>query len=188
MFPSATRSTLLVPLLLVVSFPLVAGPSPIAAAPPHRPVTLAALDPIPEAPYGPDWRVNVAEARAEAHEKGKLLFLLFTCSDGGSYSRRFHRWILSKETFLRYARKEFVLVLVDFPRHLDQPAWLVKQNAKLKTHHGINALPHVKILDGDELVTDAHYMHNHTAGMYVRYLKNLLHRNETRRPHGRTLL
>jgi len=163
----------------VLTVLLVAGlTAPVVAAPPDsraavRTEQFAKLY-DKTVPYGAAWTDDYQAAKARAAAEGKLLFMLFSGSDWCSYCKRFHKDILSKKTWLDYADRRFVMLLVDFPKHYVQTAQVKEQNRKLADQYKINGLPHVIVFDGDHIVTHAHYMNNHTASMYVDYIDNLL--------------
>jgi protein disulfide-isomerase len=93
------------------------------------------------------WTPDCQAALALAKEQNKRVFLLFTCSDGSKYSQQFYDEVLTKPDFLRYAQKNLILVMIDFPKTIEQSPGLKAQNAKLLALYKIKLFPTVVVLD-----------------------------------------
>ena len=75
-----------------------------------------------------NWLIDFAKARAEAKAGDKLLLLDFTGSDWCIWCRRLQAEVFSKPEFEEYAKKNLVLMTVDFPRAKPLSAEVRRQN------------------------------------------------------------
>ena len=95
------------------------------------------------------WTTDYLAALAQAKAQHCKALLLFTGSDWCPWCIRLEKEILSTPAFLAFARSNLVLVKLDFPRSIPQPAQLVAQNQKLQRQYGIGGYPTVIVLNGD---------------------------------------
>ena len=58
--------------------------------------------------------------------------------------------MFSTESFKAWAKKNVILVEIDFPKRTKLPEKLAKQNEKLKNQFGISGFPTVLFLDANE--------------------------------------
>jgi thioredoxin-related protein len=98
---------------------------------------------------GPDWQSDYKKAQTEAKTGNKLLFLEFTGSDWCGYCILFDREILSQPQFTEYAKKNLVLMEIDFPRRKAQTDATRRQNQELAAQYQIEAFPTILVLNGD---------------------------------------
>jgi thioredoxin-related protein len=98
---------------------------------------------------GADWETDYKKAQAEAKTANKLLLVNFTGSDWCGYCILFDREILSQPQFRDYAKKNLVLLEVDFPRRKSQSIETRKQNQELAEHYQIEGFPTVVVLNSE---------------------------------------
>jgi thioredoxin-related protein len=96
-----------------------------------------------------NWLTDFAKARAEAKAGDKLLLLDFTGSDWCIWCRRLQAEVFSQPEFEGYAKKNLVLMKVDFPRAKPLNAELRRQNVTLAQKFEIQGFPTIVILNGD---------------------------------------
>lgn len=96
-----------------------------------------------------DWLTDYKKAQQQAKTNNKLLLIDFTGSDWCGYCVQLDRQILSKPEFKDYARKNLVLMEVDFPRRKAQSVDTRKQNEKLAQQYQIEGFPTIVVLDGE---------------------------------------
>ena len=96
----------------------------------------------------PDWQTDYKKAQGAAKTDNKLLLLNFTGSDWCGYCILFDKEILSQPQFKDYARKNLILLEVDFPRRKAQPAETRRQNQELAAEYQIEGFPTVVVLNG----------------------------------------
>jgi protein disulfide-isomerase len=101
------------------------------------------------APADSDWQTNYKKAQQEAKTANKLLLMEFSGSDWCGPCILLDREILSRPEFKDYAKKNLVLVEVDFPRRKMQPEEVKKQNQELADQYQIEVFPTILVFNGD---------------------------------------
>lgn len=96
-----------------------------------------------------EWLTDLPKAQAKAKAEKKLVLLDFTGSDWCGWCIKLHKEVFSKPEFEEYARKNLVLVEVDFPRSKQQTEELKKANQKLSEKYSIQGYPTIIVLNGD---------------------------------------
>src|SRR6266550_1824552 len=95
------------------------------------------------------WLTDLPKAQAKAKEEKKLVMLDFTGSDWCGWCIKLHKEVFSKPEFAEYAKKNLVLVEVDFPRAKKQSAELKKANEELQAKYKIEGYPTIIVLNGE---------------------------------------
>jgi thioredoxin-related protein len=108
--------------------------------------------PVPRA-SSLQWSTDFAAAADLAKAQNKPLLLLFTGSDWCPACILMDKEVLSTRTFEDYAKKNLMLVLLDFPMSKTLPAEVEAQNKKLADKFKIEGYPTMILLNsqGDEL-------------------------------------
>jgi protein disulfide-isomerase len=96
-----------------------------------------------------NWLSDFSKAQEEAKAGHKLLLLDFTGSDWCMWCRRLQAEVFSQPEFEEYAKKNLVLMKVDFPRAKPLSAELRRQNETLAQKFEIQGFPTIVILNGD---------------------------------------
>src|SRR6266478_4278624 len=78
------------------------------------------------------WLTDLPKAQAKAKEEKKLVLMDFTGSDWCGFCIKLNKEVFSKPEFTEYAKKNLVLVEVDFPTKKELSAAQKKANAALK--------------------------------------------------------
>jgi thioredoxin-related protein len=99
-----------------------------------------------------EWLTNVPEATGQANKEHKLILLNFTGSDWCPNCKILDAEVFSKSDFADYARKNLVLVTVDFPAGSHQPAKLQDANQALAEKYSVRGYPTVILLKPDGTV------------------------------------
>ncbi len=139
---------------------------------------VADLAPASSTPAGPaipagTWTTNPQAALAQARDENKKVFLFFTGSDWCGWCKRLDAEILTTPKFKEYASENLILVKLDFPRGITQPAALKLQNRKLAEKHGVSGFPTVVVLNGNgDPVGELGYMEGGPAP-FVKKLQSL---------------
>lgn len=110
---------------------------------------LAVLLSLQSAGAEANWLTDFAKAQAEARTEHKLLLLDFTGSDWCGWCRLLREEVFSQPEFEEYAKKNLVLVTLDFPREKPLSNEVRKQNATLAQRFEIRGFPTIVILNGD---------------------------------------
>lgn len=93
------------------------------------------------------WLTDAVKAQAQAKAEKKLVMLDFTGSDWCGWCIRLQKEVFSKPEFAEYAKKNLVLVEVDFPSKKKLSAEQKKANDALSAKYGIRGYPTLIILD-----------------------------------------
>lgn len=90
---------------------------------------------------GLTWYTDLAKAREISDATHKPIFGFFTGSDWCGWCRKLQSDVLSKNAFVEWAKKNVVLLELDFPRRKQQPAELVQQNQSLQQAFKVAGYP-----------------------------------------------
>lgn len=122
-----------------------------------------------------NWMTDLPKAQAKAKDEKKMVFMDFNGSDWCPPCKQLRKTVLNSETFLDFAKKNLVLVDVDFPHAKQQTEELKEANKALSTKFSIQGLPTVIVLgsDGKELKRTVGY-DGQTAQEFVAELEKLL--------------
>ena len=102
------------------------------------------------------------------------MLLDFTGSDWCIWCLKLNKEVFDKSDFKDYARKNLILVEVDFPRNKRQSRSLENQNADLASKYGIRGYPTIVILAPDgTLVAKTGYKRG-GAEKYIAHLEKLI--------------
>ena len=121
-----------------------------------------------------DWLENYTEALAAAKKLNRPVFIDFTGSDWCGWCIRLDREVFSQKAFLKYAKRDLVLLKLDFPQRKKLSEALQKQNQELAKKFGIRGFPTIVIVDaeGKEIARTGYQRGG--AKNYVDHLKDLL--------------
>lgn len=93
------------------------------------------------------WLVDVDEAYALSVKTKKPILANFTGSDWCGWCKRLDADVFSKPAFQEWAKKNVVLLEVDFPRRFQIPPKNQQQNASLQRALGIRGYPTVWVMN-----------------------------------------
>jgi len=115
--------------------------------------TLAALPSLATA-SGHDWVADYDEAVEIAKKEGKDLLVDFTGSDWCGWCIRLHDEVFSKDVFLAAAKRDYILVSLDFPRSAEAKKKVPnpKRNQDLAAKYQVSGYPTVLLMDVDGAV------------------------------------
>jgi thioredoxin-related protein len=97
----------------------------------------------------PSWQTDYKKAQEQAKAGNKLLLVDFTGSDWCGWCIRLDREVFSKPEFQEYAKKNLVLLEIDFPRRKAQSESVKKQNEQLADQYRIQGFPTIVVLNGE---------------------------------------
>jgi protein disulfide-isomerase len=103
----------------------------------------------------PKWQTDYKKAQEQAKADKKLLLVDFTGSDWCGWCIRLNREVFSQPEFQEYAKKNLVLVEIDFPRGKAQSDALKKQNEELAIQYQIQGFPTLVVLNSEGRVVGA---------------------------------
>ena len=125
-----------------------------------------------------DWMTDLPKAQSKAKAEKKMVLMDFNGSDWCPPCKALRKNVLSTPEFMEYAKKNLVLVDVDFPRHTEQTEELKKANEALSEKFGIEGFPTIVVLssDGKEL--------KKTVGYSGKTTKEFISELEKLKSHG----
>src|SRR5438067_504175 len=97
----------------------------------------------------PKWLTDVPKAVAQAKAEKKLVMLDFTGSDWCGWCIKLNKEVFSQPEFADYAKKNLVLVEVDFPHSKQQSDALKEANQNLQQKYHVEGYPTIIVLDGE---------------------------------------
>jgi thiol-disulfide isomerase/thioredoxin len=103
--------------------------------------------PAPYASAKAGWLVDLDEAYAISQKEGKPILANFTGSDWCGWCKKLDADVFSKPEFQEWAKKNVVLLELDFPRRFQIPEKNRQQNAGMQQALGIQGYPTVWVLD-----------------------------------------
>lgn len=125
-----------------------------------------------------DWMTDFEKAKKTAKEKKLLILADFSGSDWCGWCKKLDAEVFSKPEFLTFAKKNFVLLLVDFPNKKQLPANVMKQNLELQQKYGVRGYPTVLVMNADGKVLDTNGYQPGGASNYIKYLEGVLKKNK----------
>ncbi len=90
---------------------------------------------------GLTWYTDLTKARELSDATHKPIFGFFTGSDWCGWCHKLQSDVFSKSAFVEWAKKNVILLELDFPRRKEQPAELVQQNQSLQQAFKITGYP-----------------------------------------------
>ena len=90
---------------------------------------------------GNDWNTDMNKAIQISQQTGKPLMLFFTGSDWCGWCKRLVKEVYKTPEFNKWAKKNVVLVEIDFPRRTKLSEELTKQNRELQQMFGVRGYP-----------------------------------------------
>jgi len=136
---------------------------------------------LPHIDYTSGWITDYNKARAIASQQDRFIFLAFISMDDSEYSRKMDQEIFQTDGFKTYARKNLVLVRIDFPVTTTQPAVLAGQNKMLAELFAVRGYPTLIIQNslGQKLVETKYMKGGPTE--FLSELAPILQRDKERR-------
>src|SRR6187399_3602761 len=95
---------------------------------------------------GLTWYTDIKKADAISKSTGKPIFAFFTGSDWCGWCIRLQKDVFSKQSFMDWAKKNVVLVELDFPRKKKLPDELAQQNYSLQQALQVQGYPTVWLM------------------------------------------
>lgn len=99
-----------------------------------------------ESKSGLTWQTDIKKADEISKTSGKPIFAFFTGSDWCGWCIKLQKDVFSKQTFIDWAKKNVVLLELDFPRKKQLPPELAQQNMGLQQALQVQGYPTVWLL------------------------------------------
>lgn len=107
---------------------------------------------VPRAAYAqakPGWTENQAAGLQDAKAGNKLVLMDFTGSDWCGWCKKLDKEVFSTPEFQEYAKKNLVLVELDFPQRKPIALETRKQNEALAKQYRVQGFPTVIVLNAE---------------------------------------
>lgn len=95
------------------------------------------------------WLTSWDDAVKQSKERGKPILMDFTGSDWCGWCMKLDKEVFDTETFQKWAKKNVVLLKLDFPNEIEQSPELVAQNQALAQRYGVRGFPTIIFADQD---------------------------------------
>lgn len=96
-----------------------------------------------EVKNGLTWYTDVAQVQQLSEKTKKPVFAFFTGSDWCGWCHRLQAAVFNKAGFKEWAKKNVILLELDYPRNKQLPEKLAKQNAELQQFFQVQGYPTV---------------------------------------------
>ena len=87
------------------------------------------------------WYTNLQEANKLSQSSKKPIFAFFTGSDWCGWCKKLQRDVFAKPEFVAWAKKNVILLELDYPRTKTLPPDLVQQNSSLQQALAVSGYP-----------------------------------------------
>ena len=125
-----------------------------------------------------DWETDLKKATATAKKSGKYKLVNFTGSDWCGWCIKLDKQVFDKSEFKRYAKKNLIMVKLDFPRRNKLSKKLQKQNDELMKKYAVRGFPTILILNSEgEQVSKTGYKAG-GSDVYVEHLKAIIEKDK----------
>ncbi|MBP5511502.1 MAG: thioredoxin family protein [Kiritimatiellae bacterium] len=135
-------------------------------------VTVMAATTVSAAKGG--WLDNFEQAKKDAAADGKPIFALFTGSDWCTWCVKLNDEILKTSDFKKFAQKNLVLFIADFPSQKKLKKAVERQNKELASKYHVKGYPTVLLLKADGTVIGKTGYQKGGGKEYVKMLKEKL--------------
>lgn len=134
--------------LLLISFTALQACSQSPSTTPAKPAAVAEPPKPPAyASAKEGWLVDLDEAYTVSQKEGKPILANFTGSDWCGWCKKLDADVFSKPEFQDWAKKNVVLLEVDFPRRFQIPQKNQQQNGALQQALGITGYPTIWLMN-----------------------------------------
>lgn len=121
-----------------------------------------------------NWNGNLEKAIEQAKKENKAVLVNFTGSDWCIWCKRLSAEVFQQKEFEEYAKNNLVLVMLDFPKDIQQSQETISYNKSLAQKYGIQGFPTILIFNNQgKLVAQTGYQPG-GAAKYVEHIKSYL--------------
>ena len=118
-----------------------------------------------------DFLTDFEAGKKKATAENKPLLVKFTGSDWCPPCMKLNKEVFSKSAFKSAVEKDFVVVVLDFPRKKKLPAAQTKANKEVAKKYSLRSYPTVMLMESDGKVFKS--MSGYAGGGVKTYLKTL---------------
>lgn len=110
-----------------------------------------------EVKHGLTWYTDINKAHELSQKQKKPVFAFFTGSDWCGWCHRLEQNVFDKPGFQAWAKKNVIMLEVDFPRRKQLPEELAKQNNGLQQFFNVQGYPTIWIFNIDKDKTNGKF-------------------------------
>lgn len=125
-------------------------------------------------PDGLSWENNLDKALQQAKKENKAVLVNFTGSDWCIWCKRLSSEVFQQKEFKSYAEESLVLVMLDFPRNIDQSEETQSYNRNLAQKYGIQGFPTILIFDSQGKLAGQTGYQPGGPDKYIEHIKSYL--------------
>jgi len=138
-----------------------------------------AVKPEPAKAEAPDkdvfmWETDLQVAKKRAKEENKQILADFTGSDWCGWCIRLKKEVFDLPEFQEYAKKNLIMLELDFPRQKELPAGLKEQNDKLAQEFKVEGFPTILLMNSRGKEINRTGYQEGGPEKYIEHLKGLL--------------
>lgn len=122
------------------------------------------------------WNDNLEKAVAVAKKEDKAILINFSGSDWCKWCKRLDAEVFSQKEFINYAKKNLVLVKIDFPQYTQQDPKVQSYNREVAQMFRVQGFPTVVVIDKNQKLAGYTGYQEGGAGNYIKYLKSVLNK------------
>ena len=104
----------------------------------------------PYSAHAKGWMVDLNKAYAESEKTGKPILANFTGSDWCGWCKKLKYEVFDHEEFMLWAKKNVVLLEIDFPRRFQIPQNYKEQNRSLQQVFKVSGYPTIWVFNMDK--------------------------------------
>ncbi|MBP1683791.1 MAG: Thiol-disulfide isomerase/thioredoxin domain protein [Ignavibacteriaceae bacterium] len=121
-----------------------------------------------------NWTSNLEKAIEQAKKENKAVLVNFTGSDWCIWCKRLSAEVFQQKEFETYAKENLVLVMLDFPKNIEQSQETKSYNNMLAQKYGIQGFPTILIFNNQgKMVAQTGYQPG-GASNYVKHIQSYL--------------
>lgn len=124
------------------------------------------------------WLTDFEKAKKQAAKQGKSILIDFTGSDWCGWCIKLKKEVFSHEEFVKEASKDFVLVMVDFPKADILTEEQKDANVELGKVYGVKGFPTIILTDAKGKKFAQTGYREGGPGPYLNHLEKLLDRKD----------
>ncbi len=124
------------------------------------------------------WLTDFEKAKKLAKEKNLPIVIDFSGSDWCGWCIKLEEEVFSKDEFKKWAKKNVILFLADFPQAIEQTEKVKKQNNDLAKNYKVQGFPTVVVLDKTGKLIDKTGYQAGGAKKYIEHLEKIIASNK----------
>jgi len=122
------------------------------------------------------WNDNLEKAVEIAKKQDKAILINFSGSDWCKWCKKLDAEVFSQNEFINYAKKNLILVKIDFPQYTPQDPKVQSYNREVAQMFRVEGFPTVVVINKNQKLAAYTGYQAGGAENYVKYLKSVLNK------------